>query len=163
MDTAGVLLAARLPIPAPTLLALLRYLRRDDIAVSPAVRARYPDTALPDGEICEDVTRLFYYVDRIFDDGTRFRIGLWSRMLLIAEFVGCRLDETGLSVTPPPLSCGDTARLTAFLLCAMLDLRRMDGRIRAENRDRPLFSCRVGDEDAEGFALSAPNSASKLM
>lgn len=150
MDVTGVLFAARLPIPAPKLVCVLRYLNRTDVALSPAVEAHRPDQSLPDEEACEGVMRLFYYADRILDTDAKFRIGLWSKLLLIAEFVGCRLDETDLSVEPPRLSRGDTSRLTAFLLCTMLELRQMDGRVRAENGERPDFFCRVELERLDG-------------
>ena len=149
MDVTGVLFAARLPIPVSKLLGALRYIKRTDVAVSPAILACRPEPSLPCEEICEDISRIFYYLDRILDTEANFRIGLWSRMLLIAEFVGCRLDETALSINPPAISKGDTARLTVFLLCAMLRLRQMDGRVRAKNGEQPHFFCRVELERAD--------------
>lgn len=158
LSSTGVLLATRQSLSTASLLQTLRVIRRLDVVASPAALACAVPNLSVGEDACEQMASLFYYVDRILDSGRRYRFGLWSQCLLIAEFAGCVLDRTLLSVARPDLSRGDEERLIAFLLCTMLGLRSMSGRVIAKNDDIPHFHCRVEIETDDGLTVDQAHS-----
>lgn len=144
LRSTGILLVARPYLQSRTLLGILRFLKRSDFLLSPAMSAHTDASNIcSDWTLCEQIDRLLYYLDRMLDQSDRFGIGFWPRCLLVAHFAGCRLDKTLLSIERPALSKSDDARLTLFLLCTMLKLRQTSGRVCTEEGDLPCFFCRV--------------------
>ena len=97
-----------------------------------------PDELLPcdgllprpyDEVLCDGLEELFYYLDRILCPTPE--ASLWTRCLLIANFVGCRLERVAFPVEAPRLSKADDACMTLFLLCSFLALRQKSGRVQA--------------------------------
>ena len=87
-----------------------------------------------DEDLCAQIDELFYYLERILLPTPE--ASLWTRCLLIANFVGCRLERVALPVTAPPLSKNDNARMTLFLFCSFLALRQKSGRVLTDGEMR---------------------------
>ena len=95
-----------------------------------------------DEALCQRLEELFYYVDRILHPAPE--LSLWTRSLLIANFVGCRLERVAFPVTAPPLSAENGARMTLFLICSFLTLRQKSGRVLTEgDEDSSNYQCTV--------------------
>lgn len=137
LNTTGLLFAVRPYLPIKTLVRGLRHLGRQDIVISPAVEVSFSQT-FPEESALTQISELFYYMDRMFDSSDRFEIGAWTRTRLIATFVGCKLEEVDLPIAEPIPSRVERDRLTAFLICALLELRKMDGRVSVWARMPPL-------------------------
>ena len=143
LDATGLLFAVRPYLSVSSLLNGLRHLELGDVAISPTLDepshpSWYQENALT------QIAELFYYMDRIFDTPARFEIGAWTRTRLIANFVGCKLESVDLPIQEPTISHAERDRLTAFLICALLEMRKMDGDVRASGEDEtPHFRCRV--------------------
>ena len=142
LEPTGMLLAMRPYMDAPTFLRGLRYLGMRGIAVSPTMDA-YGGVTLTEESVMQ-ISELFYYMDRILDSDNRFEIGLWTRMHLIANFVGCRLTRVDLPISDPTTSRVERARLTVFWVCALLELRKINGDVCAGGEEEiACFRCSV--------------------
>ena len=142
LDATGLLLAVRPYLTAKDLTAGLRHVGVRGIMTSPT----FADftASIPTEACAMQISELFYYADRILDTENRFEIGLRTRMHLIANFIGCRVETADLPFADPASSRVERARLTAFLICALSELRKMDGRVRVNGDDEQTsFRCRV--------------------
>jgi hypothetical protein len=95
-----------------------------------------------DEALCHQLEELFYYLDRILRPSPDS--SLWTRCLLISNFVGCRLERVALPVTALSLSAGDDARMTLFLLCSFLTLRQKSGSVMTDGAEESSnYQCTV--------------------
>ncbi len=78
------------------------------------------------------LTEIFYYTDHMFTPTDN----LWSHVLLLANFVGCKMEYLNLPILSERLTDDEFHRLTAFLLCLLLSLRIRTGRIHAAKDER---------------------------
>lgn len=159
LDTTGLLFAVCPDLDVQSVWKSLRLLHVDTVAISPAIPE--PDSSVPSEKAVEYIKELFYYMDRIFDTRDRFEIGLWTRTALISNFVGCRLQIKDLPMDLQIESRAVRERLTAFLICTFLSLRKMDGSVSAtcDPRD-PEIVCRV-ELNPEGQGEIEPPCESK--
>lgn len=79
----------------------------------------------------ERLSEIFFYTERVMCEYQ----GFLSRVLTAARFVGCRISSENLSGLPATLAETDETRLTVFLLCTFLALRRLTGNVNAETED----------------------------
>ena len=162
----GLFLSVLLSRDAKDVLCALKRMGYDQFAA--------PQGILPTGELLtsrydealvDQLEELFYYLDRILHPAPE--ASLWTRCLLIANFVGCRLERVALPVTAPSLSERDDARMMLFLLCAFLDLRKRSGRVLTEGlQESSNYQCTVSffeesrplleDEEKPQESLQAP-------
>lgn len=104
---------------------LLRHTGRSDFVFSPSLSSVSAAPHTEDEEIYEQILELFFYFDRILSPARQ--IGLRTRTHLIANFVGCVLDDVAVPLDSLDCSTAEQDRLVAFLLCAFLSLRAHDG------------------------------------
>ena len=123
----GLLLAVLPHAAASSVYRALKYMD-EPVLLSPAATNQVAK-ASDDEEVCEHLRELFFYTDRILCRTPR--IGLWTQTLLIANFVGCRMDGSNLPTQELSLTDTDHAKLLAFLICLFLTLRQKDGRLHA--------------------------------
>lgn len=132
----------------------------EPIALSPALIAKPVTETNTNEEVCEQIREVFFYVSRILKRNAD--LGLWTRTLLLANFVGCRTDETSLPTQAIPLTSPELSRLVAFLFCTFLTLRQKDGHVGAwcefpTVRDLP-YSYRVSFEPLPDRKQTSPVS-----
>ena len=100
----------------------------------------------------EKLAEIFYYTDRILQPPPT--LGLWTRLLLIANFVGCRLEHVSLSASFPTLPKKHQDVLTAFLLCAFLIFRHRTGTNRVTSPHENVGKVQpIPEEDESLFSL----------
>jgi hypothetical protein len=143
LQTTGLLFAVRPYLSVNLLVSGLRQLNLKNVVISPGLEASCSMT-VPDESRLTQISELFYYMDRILDAEDRFEIGVWTRTRLIATFAGCKLESVDLPITEPTASRTERDRLTAFLICTLLEMRKMDGKIAALGEGTaPTFRCRL--------------------
>ena len=126
LGESGMLLAVLPHAEAGDCLRALSYIE-EPITLSPALSALTPTD--PDEETVELLREIFFYTSRILNKTAN--VGSWTRILLLANLVGCRIDETSLPTQELPVASRDLAGLIAFLFCVLLTLRQRDGRVGA--------------------------------
>ena len=100
----------------------------------------------------EKLAEIFYYTNRILQPPTT--LGLWTRLLLIANFVGCRLEHVSLSASFPTLPKNHQDVLTAFLLCAFLIFRHRTGKNRITSPNENIGKVQpLSEESQSSFSL----------
>ncbi|MBE6629055.1 MAG: hypothetical protein E7629_09025 [Ruminococcaceae bacterium] len=125
-----------------TLCALKRIGQFDFLTPSGLFSKDAPACSRCDETLCLQLEELFYYLERIL----RFspESSLWTKCLLISNLVGCRLERVALPLEAPPLSVGDCARMTMFLICSFLELRQKSGKVLTEGTEEsPNYRCTV--------------------
>lgn len=145
LSETGLLLAVALPESRGVLMQALGLMRREDIAISPFPAEALQAVAHPIDDAIGHLSELFFYLDRIFS--TDYTLGLMTRVLLIGAFVGCRVSCEALPVEFPALCAADSARLSAFLLCSLITLRRQNHPVLATAEGNSVlhnsFLCRL--------------------
>ena len=124
----GLLLAV---LPHASAASVCRALKHaeEPVLLSPATEKQTVGESDREEEEAEHLREIFFYTRRILHrDPT---VGLWTQSLLIANFVGCRVDGIALPTRELSLASTDRAKLIAFLLCLFLTLRQKDGRLHA--------------------------------
>ncbi|MBR2018913.1 MAG: hypothetical protein IKA05_00775 [Clostridia bacterium] len=124
----GLALAVPLHAPASSVCRDLRF-QDGALLLSPAVAGHSVGATALEDEAWETVREIFFYMHRIFQKDRS--PGLWTRSLLIANFVGCRLDGVELPTQELSLANADRARLLALLFGLFLTLRQKDGYLSA--------------------------------
>lgn len=122
-----------------------------------------------DETLCRHLEELFYYLERILHPTPES--SLWTRCLLIANFVGCRLERVALPIETPPLSKGENACMTLFLFCAFLTLRQKSGRVQTEGKlspkeeEPPNYRCTVTffEETESLLELENPGESAQAL
>lgn len=161
LDSTGLLFAVRPDWDAQTLLRGLRVLGIKNVVISPSFAE--PNATIPIEPLLNQISELFYYMDRIFDVQNDFQIGLWTRTILIANFAGCRLKCKDMPIDLPITSQMERERVTAFLICALLFMRKQSGAVRASGvPEDPTLVCRIelNPEDCGNGRL--PDEAQEL-
>ena len=163
----GLLLGLRLHIDAISLRRALFQIGQVDFVCPDSIAAAPLTPQVGDAELSLRLEELFYYTSRILspkDEGS-----LWTWCLLIANFAGCRLERVALPVQSPPFSRRDRMRLTFFLLCSFLAMRRKDGKVGAggeelvENETQPLYCCKVSlEEEARDYLAKKGGKTTEL-
>ncbi len=155
LRASGILLVLSPHADAHAVTRLLHHVGRSDFAISPELSRVSPVPHSGDDEVYEQLTELFFYLDRILSPSPRF--GLRTKTHLIANFAGCILDD--VAVPLDSLSCppAESERLIAFLLCSFLSLRTCDHGVSAktDEADLPVFRYRVepiADSDEKRIA-----------
>ena len=77
---------------------------------------------------------LYFYLNRILAPSQN--LSFWTHCLRIANFAGCKLDFVDLPIENVILPHEDYQRLTAFLLCVFMTLRKRTGRVRLMDKDK---------------------------
>ena len=75
---------------------------------------------------------LSFYMEHLF--GAKRETNVMAHILMIANLVGCRLHETSLSHTSVTLDELELDRLSAYLCCTFMTMRRYNGRILATDQ-----------------------------
>ena len=130
LRVSGILLVLSPHADASAVARLLNHMGRTEFAVSPALSQTSPLPHNGDDDVYEQLTELFFYLDRILSPSPRF--GLRTKTHLIANFAGCILDDVAVpldALSCPPAEC---ERLVAFLLCAFLSMRAHDRGVSAK-------------------------------
>ncbi|MBQ2735159.1 MAG: hypothetical protein IJF33_04935 [Clostridia bacterium] len=128
LKESGTLLAVVPHAEAAEVIRALAYVD-EPIVKSPALSAQAVSEIYTNEEVCEQIQEIFFYVSRILKKNAN--IGIWTRTLLLANLVGCRIDETTLPTQELPIANVDFAKLVAFVFCVFLVLRQKDGRVGA--------------------------------
>ena len=155
LRASGILLVLAPHADASAVARLLNHLGRSEFAVSPALSRVSPVPHNTDGDVYEQLTELFFYLDRILSPSPRF--GLRTKTHLIANFAGCILDDVAVpldALSCPPAEC---ERLVAFLLCAFLSLRARDRGVSAKTDEAEQSVLRYRVEPiADGDGRNVP-------
>ena len=143
LRASGILLVLSPHADALAVARLLRHMGRSELAVSPALSQVSPIPHSGDDEVYEQLTELFFYLDRILSQSPR--LGLRTKTHLIANFAGCILDDVAVPLDSLTCSSLERDRLIAFLLCAFLSLRTHDRGVSAktDDGDLPVLRYRV--------------------
>lgn len=164
----GLLLALRLPEMRGVFRQALGLMRREEIVFSPFVGEAPQGSAAAIDAAIEHLSELFFYLDRILSPDRS--IGLMTRVSLIGSFVGCRVFGEALPVDFPALQSRDTARLSAFLLCSLITLRRQNNPVIATGEGNAVmhrtFGCRLDygepECDSDGAQVASPDAVSRV-
>ena len=163
----GLFLGLLLPQDAEDVLCALLRMGRGELVAPPELLPKGGLLSRPyDEELCRRLEELFYYLDRILIQTPE--ASLWTRCLLIANFVGCRLERVALPVEAPRLSKGDDACMTMFLICSFLTLRQKNGRVQAEGvtldtlEKEPNYRCTVSFFEESDELLKARNDEEEV-
>lgn len=151
LRSSGVLLVLSPHADALAVARLLHHVGRSDFAVSPALSQVSPMPHSGDDEVYEQLSELFFYLDRILSTSPRF--GLRTKTHLIANFAGCILDDVAVPLDALTCPTVEIERLIAFLFCAFLSLRTHDRGVSAKTDecDTPVLRYRVEPiADADG-------------
>ena len=70
---------------------------------------------------------LDFYINRLFGD--KRETNITAQILMLANLVGCRLHETNVSRVNVNLDECEAERISAFLCCAFITMRRYNGRV----------------------------------
>ncbi len=129
LPAAGLLVAVRIPLPPVRLAESISLMQETELLSPFSSRRDRLRTTVP-----AKLEELFYYINRIFF--SEEQVSLYTLLQLVANFTGCRLG-TASSVPMLPLNFSDIEwkRLTAFLLCAFLTIRRRTGTMAAMGCD----------------------------
>lgn len=129
LEKVGLILALLSPFPASVMERAARRLgRENDVARVPAPEAVAGSAGEEDAAAF--LAELFFYADAFRDDVPG--VNLWTRVLRIANFAGCRLEGTSPPKGIPVLSDTDSARFSAALFCAFLQFRIGNGIVRTD-------------------------------
>jgi len=171
IQSTSTLLVIRTPHSEEKVRNALEFARRD--AFSP-VFCLENEQRSSEAELREQLAEIFYYLDRILKPSSE--IGLWTHLLLIANFVGCRLDRISLPISIPKISQHDRDRLTAFFLSAFMILRYHTGLNEAisstadeshafssEPETSPHFSIQLRHLPLQGIGGKLPKDEQELL
>ena len=150
LRSSGILLVLSPHADASAVARLFNHMGRSEFVPSPALSQVSPVPHSGDDEIYEQLTELFFYLDRILSPSPRF--GLRTKTHLIANFAGCILDDVAVPLDALTCPTIESERLVAFLFCAFLSLRMHDrgASAKTDERDLPVLHYRVepiADED----------------
>ena len=99
-----------------------------DFAQGHAIYARFGEekTEKEKDSVERHLEEIFYYTSRIFSPKGE----MWNHCLTVANFVGCRLEQLSMPLRLTHISEQNFHRLTALLVCALLELRHQYGKTR---------------------------------
>lgn len=148
LQSAGVLVVLRPYLPAGRVAVALQQMERRDFLLSPLLQAQEKPAKTVDTTENGILAEQLYYMDRMMKQDVA--CGIWAHCVRVANFVGCYLKRVASDTDRLPISDTDAKRLTAFLLCAFLVLRRRDGTPIAADTplsDVPTLLYRTEQED----------------
>ena len=122
-DSLGLLLAIRLPYAESELRKELN--NASHSAISPIFSMDDTVDKNQKRDTAEALAEVFYYTERIF--ALPNPSSLFGHALLLANFAGCRLLPSALPYSFPQMDKKEAMRLSAFLLCTLLSLRKAEG------------------------------------
>ncbi len=96
------------------------------------MRSQMPPRSAPaarDRSLCQE---LLFYMERILSPRSSDASLLWRDCLLLANFVGCTVENASFPPMEEGISHSDICRLRLFLLCAFLTLRKTGGGVCAD-------------------------------
>jgi len=135
LDSTGLLLALS-PHQADTgsfLRALTTTATESKILLSPTLRCSAITAHRDDPEVEGLLSEWAFYASRIVSG--RAELGLCTRAMLIANFVGYPIRATDWSAEKLSLPTAVWHRLSALLLCVFLTFRQQNGALRADSLD----------------------------
>ena len=168
LQSTGLLLVIRMPHNEKEIRNALEFARRN--AFSPIF---CPDSEQRSGTaaLSEQLSEIFYYTDRIL--APESNIGLWTHLLLIANFAGCHLEHVSLPTERSTLTRNERDSLTAFFLCAFLILRYRTGKNEAfaddhstsafDIKKNPVFSIHLKHTPIRAEGKMLPRDEQELM
>jgi len=101
---------------------VLHFLGRDAFRSAPEHAEESVTPHAGDDALCRHMAELFYYLDRIGKPSAS--VDLRTRVQWLCNFTGIRLRDTRLPALSVSLTRAEEVRLTVFLLCLFLSLRR---------------------------------------
>lgn len=100
---------------------VLHFLGKDSFVSAPEHAADSLTPHVGDDAVYRRMSELFSCLEGI---GARSPELFWTRVRWLSRFAGCRLENMSLPRESVTLAAADDARLTVFLLCLFLSLRR---------------------------------------
>jgi hypothetical protein len=147
LESASVLLALspHSAPSAPLIRALSTAVSDHELLPAPSLSRQVASAHRIDEKTNDLVAEWRFYAAHIGSE--RFAVGLRTRAMLIANFVGCHVESSALGGTDAPISSMSRQRLSAFLLCALLSFRTRESALSADTTcNRP--------ENAPAFRFS---------
>ncbi len=161
LQSAGVLVFMRPHLSAGRVALALGQMERRDLPLSPRMQAQEKPAKTLDTTENSILAEQLFYMDRIMKHD--ISCGIWAHSVTVANFVGCFLKRVSPGIDRLLISDTDAKRLTAFLLCAFLSLRRRDGSYMAADAslsDTPTVLYRAEQEELAEYPM--PNRQEDL-
>lgn len=142
-----LLLAVRLHAPEEKVRKVL------DLAQRSAINSvfRHEEETTDSADVERRLEEIFYYTTKILTP----REEIWNHCLTVSNFIGCRLEGLSLPVSIPKLDADEFHRLTAFLVCTLLELRHRYGKTKISQTSKTIGNVgKVPIENEDDFALT---------